>query len=67
MPYIPLEDLSRDANSFYKLVLMAAERANQILNGSKPLVDVDSKKHTTIALREICAEKVKYVETDGSK
>ena len=67
MSYIPLEDLSKNANSFYKLVLMAAERANQILNGSKPLIDTASKKHTTVALREICAEKVKYEENDGTE
>ncbi|MBN1493271.1 MAG: DNA-directed RNA polymerase subunit omega [Candidatus Omnitrophica bacterium] len=67
MPYIPLEDLSKNANSFYKLVLMAAERANQILNGSKPVIDTISKKHTTIALREICAGKVSYKETDGKE
>ncbi|MFC1809231.1 DNA-directed RNA polymerase subunit omega [Candidatus Omnitrophota bacterium] len=64
MSYIPLEELSKNTNSFYKLVLMAAERANQILTGSKPLIETDDKKHTTIALKEICAEKVKYQETN---
>jgi DNA-directed RNA polymerase subunit omega len=62
MPYIPLESLAKNANSFYKLVLLASERANQILNGSKPLIEIDSPKHTTIALREICEGKVRYEE-----
>jgi DNA-directed RNA polymerase subunit omega len=65
MPYIPLESLAKNANSFYKLVLLAAERANQILNGSKPLIETDSQKHTTISLREICAGKVRYEEKNA--
>ena len=62
MPYIPLEQISQNADSYFKLVLSAAERANEILIGSKPLVETNSKKHTTIALREIGAGKVKYVK-----
>lgn len=64
MAYIPLEDLAKssDSDSYFKLVLMAAERANEILEGSNPLVKTDSKRHTTIALQEVLAGKVKYTK-----
>jgi DNA-directed RNA polymerase subunit omega len=52
--------------SLYKLVLAAAERANQITNGSKPLVDCSSKKATTIALNEIAAGQVHFELTEDS-
>jgi len=49
--------------SLYKLVLTAAERANQIREGSPTCLDTQSKKHTTIALQEI-AEGLVWYEAD---
>jgi len=60
MAYVPLEKMINNNPSRYKLVLLAAERANQIGTGSKPLIDSSSKKQTTIALEEICECKVRY-------
>ena len=59
MSYVSLEQLSKGSSSYYKLVLLAADRANQILHGDHPLIETSSKKHTTIALSEIAAGKVR--------
>lgn len=67
MSYVALEKMIDKNPSLYKLVLTAAERANQITKGSKPLVDVDSKKPTTIALHEIVEGKVRYELTDEAE
>ena len=61
MAYVPLEKMIEKNKSLYKLTLMAAERANQLLDGSNPLVEKTiSKKETTIALQEIAESKVCY-------
>ena len=66
MSYISLEQIAKGSKSYYKLVLMAAERANEILQGGNPLIETTSKKHTTIALNEVAAGKVRVsAETDG--
>jgi len=66
MAYVALERMIDKNPSLYKLVLTAAERANQITQGSKLLVETDSKKPTTQALNEIVEGKVRY-ELDDQK
>ncbi len=60
MSYIALEKMIDKNPSLYKLVLTAAERANQIQKGSKILVETETKKPTTQALHEVSEGKVKY-------
>ncbi|MCM8775330.1 MAG: DNA-directed RNA polymerase subunit omega [Candidatus Omnitrophica bacterium] len=61
--YIPLEKLLKKQNtSLYKLVLTAAARANELIQGAQPLVASQCKKATTIALEEIADGKVRYEE-----
>ena len=66
MAYIPIEKMVYHNSSLYKLVLLAAERANQLNQGSKPLIDSSSKKMSTIALREIYEGKVR-IEKENKK
>ena len=66
MAYVPLEKMIDKNPSLYKLVLLAAERANQLNQGSKPLIDSSSKKMSTIALREIYEGKVR-IEKENKK
>lgn len=61
MSYVPLEILIKQCPSLYKLVLGAAERANELNDGAEPLVKTQAKKVTTIALEEIVVGKVKIV------
>ncbi len=64
MAYIALEKiLSAKNQSLYKSVLTAAARANELAQGAQPLIKTDSKKVSTIALNEMAAKKVSYVET----
>ncbi len=63
--YIPLEKMLDKNKSLFKLTLVAAERANQIMQGSKPLVvNPVSKRETTIALQEISEGKVYYKDEE---
>lgn len=63
MAYIALEKILPAKNkSLYKTVLAAAARANELAQGAQPLIKTDSKKVSTIALNEMAAKKVSYVE-----
>ena len=64
MSYIPLEKLLKTKDiSIFKLVLMAAGRANELSQGAQPLVKSESKKVSTLALEEIAAGRIRYEET----
>ena len=78
MGYPPIEDLlPKTGYSIYKLVRMAANRAMELADGKKPLVEVSlNEKTATIALEEIrsgkvvlkdVAEKFKPAEYDDKK
>lgn len=47
-------------DSRYTLVMLAAKRARQIVEGAEPLINTTSKKAVTIAIEEIIEGKVKY-------
>lgn len=68
MAYVPMEKLYNkkdDENqvSRYKLVLTAASRANELAQGSQPLVESGSNKVSTVAMQEIAASKVWYEQS----
>ena len=50
--------LQEPAPGRYDMVVAAAKRAQQIKDGARPLVEVDSNNPLTIALHEIAAGKV---------
>ncbi|MDV3428643.1 MAG: DNA-directed RNA polymerase subunit omega [Bacillota bacterium] len=55
-------DLLEKVGDRYSLVTITARRARQLIEGSKPLVDIDSTKPVTIAINEINQSLVKYKE-----
>jgi DNA-directed RNA polymerase subunit omega len=57
MNHLPLDLLLSKVDSKYTLVVLAAKRAREILNGSEPLVSCKSSKPVTVALEEIVQEK----------
>lgn len=59
----PLEELLKQADSRYTLAVAIAKRAREIVNGSKPRVEVDSNKPVSIAMAEMAAGKIKYERT----
>jgi DNA-directed RNA polymerase subunit omega len=61
----PLEDLLRKVDSKYTLVVGAAKRGRQLMEGHPKLVDTRSHKPVTIALQEIFEGKVKFEPAKG--
>lgn len=51
----------KDGDSRYTMVMLAAKRARQIVEGSEALVESKSQKPVTIAIEEILAGKVNYL------
>ncbi|PKM83744.1 MAG: DNA-directed RNA polymerase subunit omega [Firmicutes bacterium HGW-Firmicutes-13] len=68
MIYPSIDELVKNVDSKYTLVIAAAKRARQILDGSPILLETDSTKDVTIALEEIAGGKLEYKKTkDGIK
>ena len=55
---VPLEDLLKNTKSHYKLVLAAAQRANELMKDGQAMVVTKSKKPAVIALEEMAKGKV---------
>ena len=60
MAQVPIEDLLKRCGSVYRLVILAAKRAKEVAEGSPPLVEMQQRKVTSIALEEILQGKVLY-------
>jgi len=64
----PLDSLKEKADSRYTLVVMAARRARQLLDGTaQASVEIDSEKPVTIALQEIYQSTVSYERPSAAK
>ncbi|OQX87946.1 MAG: DNA-directed RNA polymerase subunit omega [Candidatus Omnitrophica bacterium 4484_70.2] len=65
--YFPLEKLIEGANgSIYKLTILAAKRALQLVDGDKPLIDKPDSKPLENALREVAEKKIRVKEKKNS-
>lgn len=53
-------DLLKKVDDRYSLVTVTSKRARQIINGSEPLVNTNSKKPLTIAINEVNEGEVEY-------
>lgn len=60
MPLLPLEYLLTHVDSKYRLVIIAAKRAKQLMRGAEPLIASKSFKPTYIALEEVNAATLTY-------
>lgn len=60
MMQISTDDLLEHVDSRYTLIVMVSKRARQLVDGSEPLIETDSKKPVTIAVEEISAGEVTY-------
>jgi DNA-directed RNA polymerase subunit omega len=58
-----LDVLVSKVDSKYTLVVLAAKRAREILDGDKPLVECKSNKQVTIALAEVAGDQITYERT----
>lgn len=59
-------ETSREVDSKYRMILIAAQRSKQLQRGAKPKVSLDANKHkpTRIALEEVKNEKVDFKLTE---
>jgi DNA-directed RNA polymerase subunit omega len=58
-----LDVLVKKVDSKYTLVVLAAKRAREIMNGDAALVDSKSNKPVTMALEEVAQGKVVFERT----
>ena len=56
--------LSKVASGFI-LTILLSERVKELRQGAKPLVEIDSKNPSEIALQEICQGKITYKLPQG--
>lgn len=56
------EILMDDIDSRYTLVMLAAKRARQLIDGAEPLIKTSSKKPVSIAIEEIIEGKMEYTK-----
>jgi len=61
MSRITVEDCLKAVNNRFELVLLASERARQLIKGAKPLVESDNRE-VVVALREIADGKIRKPE-----
>lgn len=63
-----IDELLEKVDSKYSLVITAAKRAREIVDGAPTLNTAEAAKPVTIALQEIGEDKVVYTKTkDGIK
>lgn len=53
-------DLLKIVENRYTLITITAKRARQLIQGEKPLIDIDSTKPVTVAINEISSGLVTY-------
>jgi len=58
-----LDSLVKKVDSKYTLVVLAAKRAREIMDGQPPLIECKSNKPVTIALEEVAQGKMTYERT----
>jgi len=69
MARVTVEDSLKVAKTRFGLVMLASQRARQLLKGSEPLLE-SKNREIVVALREIAAGKVFYAQPEylkGSK
>lgn len=64
MLYPSINELLKKVDSRYTLVMLVSKRARQIVDGSKPYVEVNSNKPVTIAIQEIAEDKITYTRPE---
>ena len=64
---VPIEELLKNVSSYYRLVLVAAQRANELAKGVPAVVVSKSKKPPMTALEEIAKEKIRCEETKETR
>lgn len=64
---VPIEELLNNTKSYYRLVLLAAQRTNALAEGAPPVIVTKSKKPAIVALEEIAKKKIYCEEAKDTK
>lgn len=56
--------LAKEVDSKFRFITVAAQRAKQLQNGAKPLVEARSRKPTRLAMQEVLANAVSWEVKD---
>ncbi len=64
MAKVDLDSLRKQCESVYKLVLIGSKRGKELAEGSKRLIETDTRKVTSVVLEEIEAGKIHYKEAE---
>lgn len=67
MLYPSIDDLLKNVDSRYTLVLLVSKRARQIVDGSKLLVEPKSSKPVSVAVQEVAEGKVSYTRPQTNR
>ena len=62
-----LNDLLKDVNCRYTLVVKTAKRARQLIDGAQPLTEPVEKNPVSQAVEEIEQHKISYIRPEGLK
>ena len=62
----PLQKLLKRVDSRYTLVVLAAKRARQLLDGAEVKVEAKTTKNVTKALAEVAGDRITYSRTKAS-
>ncbi|MDH3974223.1 MAG: DNA-directed RNA polymerase subunit omega [Deltaproteobacteria bacterium] len=66
MARVTVEDCLTSVDNRFALVMVAAKRTKQLLDGSKPRVTARRDKAHVLALREIADGKIKVIKNSAS-
>jgi DNA-directed RNA polymerase subunit omega len=53
-------DLLKKVDNRYSLVIITSKRARQLIDGNKPLIDVEKDKPLTVAINEVNSGEITY-------
>ena len=53
-------ELLNKVSNRYSLVIITSKRARQIIDGSKPLIDIETHKPLTVAINEVNIGEITY-------
>ena len=62
-----IEDVREKADSRYTLVILAAKRARDLIDGKPALIEDDRQKPVTIASHEIAEDLITYQRADDAE
>ena len=57
-------NIPENIGSKYRFIVIAAQRATQLMLGAKARVPNDEAKHTMVAMQEVLAEQIKFEITE---